>query len=259
MHKNCAMGLFCGRDANAGGAKMTEVLTSAQMRAIERAAIDSGAVTGLELMERAGQGVVDAILAQWPELAAGNPRAVVLCGPGNNGGDGFVVARLLAGRGWVVKVYAWGDPERRPPDATAMSAALPSTVTLKRLGAAVVPRWYWDHSDPPDPALVVDALFGIGLSRYPVPVHRLLERYCPPRRRWKVVAVDIPSVLDPETGQVFDPGAGIRALQAFSADLTVTFHGPKPGHLADEGLRLCGKLVVADIGLGPWDQHRHDA
>jgi hydroxyethylthiazole kinase-like uncharacterized protein yjeF len=259
VHKKCATGAFAVQAQNEGGAKMTEVLTSAQMRAIERAAIDSGAVTGLELMERAGQAVVAAILAEWPDLATGAPRAVVLCGPGNNGGDGFVVARLLAARGWAVKVYAWGDPDRRPPDATAMSAALPSTVTLKRLGTAVVPRWYWEYADPPDPALVVDALFGIGLSRYPVPVQRLLERYCPPRRRWKVVAVDIPSVLDAETGRVFDPGAGIRAPHAFGADLTVTFHGPKPGHLADDGPRLCGKLVVADIGLGPWDQHRHDA
>ncbi len=80
---------------------MTELLTAAQMRAIEEAAIASGEVTGLELMERAGRGVVEAITAEWPELGAGC-RAVVLCGPGNNGGDGFVVARLLwqAGGTW---------------------------------------------------------------------------------------------------------------------------------------------------------------
>ncbi len=237
---------------------MTEVLTSAQMRAIERAAIESGAVTGLDLMERAGLGVVDAILAQWPTLGCGAPKAVVLCGPGNNGGDGFVVARLLAALGWDVTAYAWGDPGRRPRDAAAMLAALPASVTLKRLGAGVVPRWYWDHSDPPDPSLVVDALFGIGLSRYPVPVHRLLERYCPPRRRWRVAAVDVPSVLDPETGRLLDPGEAIRAPHAFGADLTVTFHAPKPGHRTGDGPRLCGHLVVADIGLGPWDHHRHD-
>lgn len=96
---------------------MTELLTAAQMRAIEQAAIRSGEVTGLELMERAGAGVVGAILAEWPELAETPGRAVVLCGPGNNGGDGFVIARLLAGRGWTVEVFLYGDPSKLPPDA----------------------------------------------------------------------------------------------------------------------------------------------
>jgi hydroxyethylthiazole kinase-like uncharacterized protein yjeF len=81
---------------------MTELLTAAQMRAIEAEAIASGAVTGLELMERAGAGVVEAIFAEWPALATAPHRAVVLCGPGNNGGDGFVVARLLKEAGWEV-------------------------------------------------------------------------------------------------------------------------------------------------------------
>ena len=96
---------------------MTELLTAAQMRAIEMAAIDSGAVTGLELMERAGRGVVDAVFEEWPELAQTDHRAVVLCGPGNNGGDGFVVARLLKETGWEVEVFLYGDPEKLPPDA----------------------------------------------------------------------------------------------------------------------------------------------
>ena len=100
---------------------MTELLTAAQMRAIEEAAIASGEVTGLELMERAGRGVVEAILEWRPELATAPHRAVVLCGPGNNGGDGFVVARLLKERGWEVEVFLYGrDPaeiDRLPPDA----------------------------------------------------------------------------------------------------------------------------------------------
>jgi NAD(P)H-hydrate repair Nnr-like enzyme with NAD(P)H-hydrate epimerase domain len=76
-----------------------------------------GEVTGLELMERAGRGVVEAIFEEWPELRATSHRAVVLCGPGNNGGDGFVVARLLKEWGWEVEVFLYGDPERLPPDA----------------------------------------------------------------------------------------------------------------------------------------------
>mgnify|MGYP001804741293 CR=1 FL=1 len=88
---------------------MTELLTAAQMRAIEQAAIDSGEVTGLELMERAGQGVVDAIFAQWPELRLKTHRAVILCGPGNNGGDGCVIARLLKCWGWEIVLFLYGD------------------------------------------------------------------------------------------------------------------------------------------------------
>ena len=82
-----------------GVPKMTVLVTSAQMRAIERAAIESQAVTGAELMERAGAGVVAAVFEHWRDLDAGARRALVLCGPGNNGGDGYVIARLLARRG----------------------------------------------------------------------------------------------------------------------------------------------------------------
>ena len=114
---------------------MNELLTAAQMRAIEEAAIASGKVTGLELMERAGRGVVQAIFEEWLELApswgpapkppeyllqddeGGMHRAVVLCGPGNNGGDGFVVAGLLKECGWDVEVFLYGDAEKLPPDA----------------------------------------------------------------------------------------------------------------------------------------------
>jgi hypothetical protein len=87
------------------------------MRAIEQAAIASGEVTGLEPMERAGAGVVEAIFEEWPALRATSHRAVVLCGPGNNGGDGFVVARLLKEWGWEVEVFLYGTPEGMPLDA----------------------------------------------------------------------------------------------------------------------------------------------
>ena len=97
---------------------MTELLTSAQMRAIETAAISAGRVTGLALMERAGQGVVDAIQTTWPGLCG---RAVVFCGPGNNGGDGYVIARLLQAQGWQVAIFALAPPAT--PDAIAMAAA----------------------------------------------------------------------------------------------------------------------------------------
>jgi len=132
---------------------MNELLTAAQMRAIEEAAIASGKVTGLELMERAGKGVVEAIFEEWPELRATFHRAVVLCGPGNNGGDGFVVARLLKDWGWEVEVFLYGDPERMPPDAR---------VNYERwvgMGEVVPVPPHGDFD------LIIDALFGIGLNR----------------------------------------------------------------------------------------------
>ena len=77
----------------------------------------AGDVTGLELMERAGRGVVEAAFDEWPELAAAPYRALILCGPGNNGGDGFVIARLLSESGWDVETFLYGRPDALPPDA----------------------------------------------------------------------------------------------------------------------------------------------
>ena len=116
---------------------MTEILSSAQMRAIEMAEIDSGAVTGLQLMERAGRGAVDVLFAKFPELSGTSRSAMILCGPGNNGGDGFVIARLLHGKGWRVNVFLYGDAARfrdlanaqkalqQHPDPHAPSTAIP--------------------------------------------------------------------------------------------------------------------------------------
>ena len=96
---------------------MTELLTAAQMRSIEQAAIDSGEVTALELMERAGKAVVETILEEWPLFRQAPQSATILCGPGNNGGDGFVVARLLKDLDWNVRVLFLGDENRLPKDA----------------------------------------------------------------------------------------------------------------------------------------------
>lgn len=218
---------------------MHELLTSAQMRAVEQAAIGSGAVTGLELMERAGRGVVEAVFEEWPELAQAPHRAVVLCGPGNNGGDGFVVARLLKEWGWEVEVFLYGDPEKLPPDAKANYGRWSGTVRSFPDETRVFDPWSRD--------LIVDALFGIGLSRglsLELGFSTLLPewdlRYEPNRPR--IVAVDLPSGLCSDSG---------RELEGDDlwADLTVTFHAAKVGHFLASGPFLCGKLRVADIGL----------
>ena len=217
---------------------MPDTVTSAQMRAIEAAAIAEGRVTGRDLMERAGRGAVAAVLERLP----GPGRALLLCGPGSNGGDGYVMARHLAGRGWRVEVLAWGDLARQPPDARAMRdawAAIGPVGALAELG---------DGGPDGTPDLIVDALFGIGLTRpLPEKVGRVLQGIVSWRERRRVrpliVAVDVPSGLCADTG---------RALgRVLPAGLTVTFHAGKPGHLAGEGPQLCGRVVVVDIGLAP--------
>ena len=253
---------------------MTELLTAAQMRAIEAAAIASGEVTGLELMERAGRGVVEAVFTEWPELAAGSFRAVVLCGPGNNGGDGFVVVRLLKEWGWQVEVFLYGTPDGMPPDAR---------VNYERwVGMGEVKGLPIGGYNSLGVAVVVDALFGTGVNRH-VNADPILDsegRVMPDRQigptltalcdscdlgsaltfeeRLKfgapyTVAIDLPSGLSADTGNVLAPAnssncGGARDWAA-AAELTVTFHRMKPGHVFGVGPRHCGKVVVKDIGL----------
>ncbi len=220
---------------------MSELLTSAQMRAIERAAIETGAVSGLELMERAGKGVVEAVFEQWPELAGAAHRALVLCGPGNNGGDGYVVARLLAGRGWTVEVLALGETAALPPDARA---------NRDRWGGPVAPLALPLPLGGAD--LVVDALFGTGLTR-PLEGVAALAANALAEAAWageRVVALDAPSGLCMDSGRPLAPpeGDGVAA-----AALSVSFHALKLGHVLGEGPARCGRAVVADIGLTAGD------
>jgi ADP-dependent NAD(P)H-hydrate dehydratase / NAD(P)H-hydrate epimerase len=213
---------------------MTEVLTAAQMRAIEAAAIGSGAVTGFELMERAGRGVVAAILAQWPELALTAQHAVVLCGPGGNGGDGYVVARILAERGWQVICARTAAP--KAADAQAMAALWQGEVR----GVEAL-----DWPDFQGSAVCIDAMFGTGLQRAIAPgVWGLLEMA--KTSGCRLVAVDILSGICADSGRV-------RAEAGFldwPADLTVTFQQAKLGHYLAEGGVLRGALAVVDLGLG---------
>ncbi len=217
---------------------MSEILTAAQMRAVEMAAIESGEVTGLELMERAGRGVVEAIFEEWPELAQTSHRAVVLCGPGNNGGDGFVVARLLKEWGWEVEVFLYGDAEKLPPDAKANYERWCAMGEVLPFEAA--PRFAHEAD------LFVDALFGTGLGR-PLEGAALkwaADREADPEAQAKTVAVDIPSGLCSDSGRELG-----RSGATVLAALTVSFHAAKLGHYLNWGPFKCGRTVVADIGL----------
>ena len=233
---------------------MTELLTAAQMRDIENAAIESGEVTGLELMERAGRGVLEAILAEWPEMATTAQKAVVLCGPGNNGGDGFVVARLLKQRGWVVEVFLYGEVEKLPPDAKANAERWLERGEVDSVGGNIE-----ELSKSAECAdIFVDALFGIGLTRPLPPVfaplggllgHGVIDRYNgqdTPITSGKVVAIDMPSGICADSGKIIGDFA-------FHAKLAVTFERCKFGHHLAAGPAHCGKLAVVPIGISDQD------
>jgi hydroxyethylthiazole kinase-like uncharacterized protein yjeF len=236
------------------GAKMGEVLTAAQMRAIEQAAIASGAVTGLELMERAGAGVVAAVLEEWPVLALTSQRAVVLCGPGNNGGDGFVVARLLAGRGWAVEVFLYGDAGKLPPDARVNYERW---LELGEVGkfSELLKQHGWD-SDlnlcfGGEKVIFVDAVFGTGLSR---PLDFELAQFMQDARDRTLghtVTIDIPSGYCSNSGKALIENIEDAIDLNFSRyfDLCVTFHRAKIGHLLLEGSRASRHVRIVDIGL----------
>ncbi len=232
---------------------MTELLTSAQMRAIEAAAIASGAVTGLELMERAGRGVVEAIFAEWPELRATSHRAAVLCGPGGNGGDGFVVARLLKAWGWEVEVFLYGDAERMPPDARVNYERWVGMGAVASLSPGALSKGAMAD-------LWVDSLFGTGLSRPVDPrlVQAVTALMVARLGGARCVSVDICSGLCADSGRGLGAdGTGLP--EVLRPDLTVTFHRAKPGHCLLQGAVLSGRLVVADIGLGTAAMGRADA
>ncbi|MEL7469117.1 MAG: NAD(P)H-hydrate dehydratase [Pseudomonadota bacterium] len=218
---------------------MTELLTAAQMRAVEQAAIDSGEVTGLDLMERAGRGVVEAILEWRPALATAPHRSVVLCGPGNNGGDGFVVARLLKQRGWEVEVYLYGDEAKLPPDAA-------ENCRRWRILGQVQPLESSTLAPETAPQICIDALFGTGLSR---PLDGVTAEAAEASLHQSGLFKEAASVaVDLPTGVCSDSGRTIEHKLRFLADLTVSFHRPKLGHYlrAPEG---CGELRISDIGL----------
>jgi len=248
---------------------MTELLTAAQMRAIEAAAIASGEVTGLELMERAGRGVVEAIFEEWPELAATSHRAVVLCGPGNNGGDGFVVARLLQEWGWEVEVFLYGDPSRLPPDARVNYERWVGIGEVRELGFPVV------RAEPFEDAwesvsqlarrcdetssVVIDALFGTGLARDLVSMKPLFDLHSTFSYGVKWVSVDLPSGLCANSGKILTPHEESIIPKVIGADLTVTFHYAKLGHHLGDGERYSGRLVMKRIELPELDEDEVDA
>jgi NAD(P)H-hydrate epimerase len=203
---------------------VAEILTTAECYAADRYASDHG-IASLTLMENAGAAVAKAIAQRFAPR-----RTVVLCGPGNNGGDGFVVARHLAERNWTVSVAVLGDASALKGDAAEMARRWRSTILP--MSAEVL-----DGAE-----LAVAALFGAGLSR-PLDGRARDVVEALSGRKLPVVAVDIPSGLQGDTGK--PPAGGI----CVKASLTVTFFRLKPAHLLMPGRLFCGETIVADIGI----------
>ena len=202
----------------------TALLTCAQMLEADRLTVASG-ISAFTLMDNAGRAVAQAITERY------TPRSVVVvCGPGNNGGDGFVVARCLGEAGWTVRVVRLGATSKPRPQGTgeaARHAALFHGDVVELTPAALAGA-----------ALVVDALFGAGLSRA-LEFEAASTLQAAAARKLPIVAIDVPS------GVMGDSGAD---LGASAAALTVTFFRKKLGHVLQPGKTLCGEVVVADIG-----------
>jgi hydroxyethylthiazole kinase-like uncharacterized protein yjeF len=193
------------------------LVTAHSMRSAEAATIAAG-TPALTLMERAADGAARAILAHLPAR-----RATILCGTGNNGGDGYGIAIALAAAGVAVTVAADAPP-----------SADPAATMASRWQGPVVPL-----AEAPAAPLIIDALFGIGLSR-PLDDHHqaALDRL---RGQGRVVAIDIASGLHADQGTPLG--------RPLAADLTITFAAAKPGHVLGEGPVLSGRLAVVDIGV----------
>jgi hydroxyethylthiazole kinase-like uncharacterized protein yjeF len=206
-------------------------VTAATAREMDRRTIEEYGIPGAVLMENAGSAAAEIALRM---LGVGE-HVVVLAGAGNNAGDGFVIARHLANAGRTVKVITAVPPENYKGDA-ALHCNIVSKMKL--------PMRTWDQCMPVDvdqeAGLVVDALLGTGLSgplRLPFP--DIID--CLNSRPFKVLAVDIPSGLDADTGEI--------ATSAVKASATVTFALPKKGLFVGKGPERAGEVILADIGM----------
>jgi ADP-dependent NAD(P)H-hydrate dehydratase / NAD(P)H-hydrate epimerase len=218
---SATIGASCARDYLTHG--MNELLDNAETAQADRLAIEGGAA-GIDLMERAGTAVADAVAARY--RAGGG--VTVVAGPGNNGGDGFVAARLLAERGYRVRVALFGEASRLKGDAA---------VAAKRWTGAKTPA----SPDQFDGASVlVDALFGAGLDR-PIQGSAAALIQAMNSHGTPIVAVDLPSGINGTSGAIM--GVAANAAQ------TVTFFRKKPGHLLLPGRLHCGTTSVSDIGI----------
>lgn len=208
-----------------------KILDAAQMRNIDRRATERFGIPSIVLMENAALAVVDAIFEHYPDI----DRAALLCGTGQNGGDGFAIARHLENRGVVPVLLIVGDRARIQGDA------LTNLRICERLGIPIHDvRDEGDLAHAADADLLVDALFGTGLNRAPEGLMAGVIRGLGDLRI-PILAVDLPSGANASSHEPFEP--------CVQAEVTVTFAAPKVCHVFEPAALFCGEVVVADISI----------
>src|SRR3990167_5586100 len=200
----------------------SEILSTHQMKLAEQAAC-TGKTTSFTLMQRAGKAVAEEIISRYSKQPV-----LVLCGMGNNGGDGFIVAAALKKKNWDVTLACAVDTHDLQGDASRAAETWRDDIIT------------FEDLEIPEEGLIVDAVFGTGLSR---PVEgqiyetliSLRETDCP------IIAIDVPSGMNADTGECQDCTP--------QAEITITFARKKPGHLLLPGRQASGEIIVADIGI----------
>lgn len=204
-----------------------KTVTVKQIQALDRMAMEKYGIPSLILMENAGRAVAEEVLKSLRNKK--NPFVCVICGQGNNAGDGFVAARHLLNAGIKTKTFLIGKVNDLKHDAAV------NYQILKKAGYAIVSPQKLSRAD-----VVVDAIFGVGLNRaVGEPFKTVIETIN--KEAKCVVSIDIPSGLDGTTGKIY--GVCVRA------DLTVTFSFAKEGFFKNEGPQRTGEIIVADIGI----------
>lgn len=235
---------------------MKRIVTSAQAKEIDRYSIEELGMPGIVLMERAAMRFTERFLeyvddklspcrgwrgrrdgtdAGWKASACIGKRVMVVCGSGNNGGDGMAVARMLFEKGFDCSVYLAGNPERMTESARVQWRL------LKNLGVMLLSEF------APEPGTwIVDALFGVGLSREVTGDYaKLIEKM----NEFRCFAVDLPSGLNADNGQAMAVRADGKGMTAVKAEMTVTFGPVKAGLVLGNGRTYAGKVYAEDIGF----------
>src|SRR5213593_155573 len=220
-----------------------KILSAAEMREVDRLTTERFGVPSLLLMENAAARTVEATEKKFGGVA--DKRALIICGRGNNGGDGAAIARLLHDKGASVDVLLLGRVEDAKGDArTNFEAALDIAAkagTHFRFVEIETPEQFWAEATAYPPAFFFDAIFGTGLTRpasglFEEAIHLLNDH----TNDSPVISVDIPSGVPSDSQELIGP--------AVKADLTVTFTAPKLGVILPPAADLCGEMVIATIG-----------